>query len=108
MRGSLDLAPGDVAAQPTSRDAQATLISRITLALSGRPPRSQARGLRNISTAPDARPRVRRHGPLERVVRCHAGWLALVPSYVRPLSARRRAMIATPSPSYSSPGNVIS
>jgi hypothetical protein len=34
IRGTLDLAPGEVAAQPTSRDAQTTLISRITLRLS--------------------------------------------------------------------------
>src|SRR5712672_1660154 len=42
----------------------------LTLALSGRPQRIQARGRRKLDDAPDARRSTSLHRPLERVVRC--------------------------------------
>ncbi len=48
-----------------------TGVGDLTLALSGRPTRIQARGRRNMFDAPYARLRVWRPGPLERVVRQH-------------------------------------
>src|SRR5258708_25833966 len=44
----------------------------LRLALSGRPPRSQARGRRKMTGALAAHRSERFHGPLERVVRGHA------------------------------------
>ena len=44
---------------------------RLTLALSGRPMRSQARGRRKITGAPDARRSEQFYRPLERVVSRH-------------------------------------
>src|SRR5882724_13319963 len=46
--------------------------SRLTLALSGRPQRSQARGRRKMNSALAARRSAWFRRPLERVVRCHA------------------------------------
>jgi len=43
----------------------------LTLALSGRLPRLQARGRRKLHDAPTARQGGACHGPLERVVRLH-------------------------------------
>src|SRR5258706_52337 len=54
----------------------ATRTRPLTLALSGRPRRFQARGRRNMAGAPGSHPRGWGTGPLERVVRQH---LALPP-----------------------------
>jgi len=49
-------------------------VGCLTLALSGRPQRPEARGRRKLNGAQVARRRVRPPGPLERVVRSHDGW----------------------------------
>jgi hypothetical protein len=53
-------------------DPSRATLGRLTLALSGRPSRFQARGRRRMDSALAARRSVRLHGPLERVVRLPA------------------------------------
>jgi len=54
-------------------------MSRLTLALSGRPQRSQARGRRKMNGALAARRSDQLHGPLERVVRLRHSILLRLP-----------------------------
>src|SRR5258706_3398291 len=64
----------------------------LTLALSGRLTRFQARGRRTMAGAPDARRSEGSHGPLERVVRPHDDHLAasVLCSCARPSRGRAR------------------
>jgi len=69
--------PSGGGAHPSRRKGQAQgcvrarHIGRLTLALSGRPPRLPARGRRKMNDALAARRSAAPHGPLERVVRSH-------------------------------------